>query len=227
MPDKRDTTKRDAAATPAADTPDAGAADAGDADIGNLSLGGRADDAGPPPEGPKGIPQSPRQVVCGDIDMRIDRNGTWYYHGSPIGRQALVKLFASVLRRDEAGDYWLITPAEMARLQVEIAPFLAVAMDVDGSNDDRTIRFTTNLGKSVTLSDDRPLRVDIDPETQQPMPFVIVADDGTEALIARAVFYDLVDLGEEIEVDGEPVFGVWSAGDFFPIGRLDGTEARA
>lgn len=216
MPDKRDA----ATVTPHADATEPVAG------VDSLSLGGDAAKDGPPPEGPKGIARSPRQVVCGDIDMRIDRNGTWYYHGSPIGRQALVKLFASVLRRDAAGDYWLVTPAEMARLQVDRAPFVAIAMEVDGTGDDRNLRFTTNLGKTVTLSDERPLRVEIDPDTQQPMPFVIVADDGTEALIARSVFYDLVDLGEEIEVDGEPVFGVWSAGDFFPIGRLDGTEAR-
>lgn len=217
MSDERNAAKSEPSASDAV-------GDATSSGVESLSLGGRTQRNGPPPEGPKGIPPSPRQIVCGDIDMRIDRNGTWYYHGSPIGRQALVKLFASVLRRDEAGEYWLITPAEMAHLQVEMAPFLAVSMEIEGDGEDRAIRFTTNLGKTVTLSDQRPLRIEIDPDTQQPAPFVTLADDGTEAMITRAVFYDLVELGEEIEVDGERVFGVWSSGDFFPLGRLGGAD---
>ena len=160
-------------------------------------------------------------TLCGDIDMRIDRDGTWFYHGSPIGRKPLVKLFASVLRRDESGDFWLITPVEKARIQVDDAPFVAVEMSVSGSGPDQVLSFRTNIDEHVTAGRDHPLRVALDPVTAEPAPYILVRD-GLEALIARAVFYDLVELGVEDADSG--ILGVWSGGVLFPFGPV-GDEA--
>lgn len=181
--------------------------------LGNLerSLKAARKGADPGPGGPQ---------LCGDIDMRIRRDGTWFYHGSPIGRKPLVKLFASVLKRDEAGDYWLETPAEKCRITVDDAPFLAVAMEVDGDGAQQRLSFRTNVDEIVMADTAHPIRVVTDAASGEPSPYVLVRD-GLEALIARAVFYDLVELGEERTTDGETMFGVWSCGQFFPIGRLD------
>jgi uncharacterized protein len=160
--------------------------------------------------------------LCGDIDLRISRDGTWFYHGSPIGRKQLVKLFATVLHRDGDGKYWLETPAEKCGIQVDDAPFVAVEMEVSGVGQQREITFRTNVDEFVTVNAEHPIRVDTDMETGEPSPYVLVRDR-LDALIARAVFYDLVDLGEERLIDGETVFGVWSHRSFFPLGRLDGT----
>lgn len=175
----------------------------------SLGKGKRGSQSGP--DGPQ---------LCGDIDMRISRDGTWFYHGSPIGRKPLVKLFAGVLHRDEEGDYWLETPAEKCRIQVDDAAFLAVEMSVAGEGQKRELSFRTNVDEFVTADADHPIRVETDVETGEPSPYVYIRDR-LEALIARSVFYDLVELGEEIEIDGEEIFGVWSCGRFFPIGRLD------
>lgn len=158
--------------------------------------------------------------LCGDIDIRIGRDGTWFYHGSPIGRKPLVKLFAGVLRRDEAGDYWLVTPAEKARIRVEDAPFTAVEMQVTGAGESQNLSFRTNVDENLTAGPTHPIRVEIDPETGEPAPYVLVRD-GLEALIVRSVFYDLVEIGVEERHDGHTVLGVWSGGEFFPIGRLE------
>ena len=168
---------------------------------------------------PKGIAQRPGQIVCGDIDMRIDKNGVWYYHGSPIGRKELVKLFATVLRRDEAGEYWLITPAEMARVRVEDAPFLAIELSTTGDGSNQAISLRTNIDKIVNVDCDHPLRVDIDSETLEPSPYVTL-DSNLEAKLVRSVYYELVSLGVEERVGDKQIYGVWSNGDFFPIGSL-------
>lgn len=160
-------------------------------------------------------------TLCGDIDMRIARDGTWFYHGSPIGRKPLVKLFASVLRRDESGDFWLITPVEKARIQVDDAPFVAVEMNARGSGPDQVLTFRTNIDDHVTAGRDHRLRVALDPVTAEPAPYIHVRD-GLEALIARAVFYDLVELGVEDADSG--ILGVWSGGVLFPFGPV-GDEA--
>ncbi len=137
-----------------------------------------------------------QQYLCGDVDIRIDRDGTWFYHGSPIGRKALVKLFASVLKRDEHGDYWLMTPVEQARITVDDAPFLAVSLDrVDGPSGPR-LHFTTNLDAQVVAGPDHPIRVEHDAESGAPRPYITICD-GLEALITRSVFYQLVELAEE------------------------------
>lgn len=153
--------------------------------------------------------------LCGDIDIRIGRDGTWFYHGSPIGRKRLVRLFASVLRRDEAGGHWLVTPVERARIAVDDAPFVAVAMTVEGEGRARRLRFRTNLDDETTAGPDRPIRVAADPATGAPSPYVAMGR-GLEALIARPVFYDLVDLAEENPESGE--LAVWSGGARFVLG---------
>lgn len=145
-------------------------------------------------------------------DIRIARDGTWFHEGSPIGRKGLVRLFASVLRRDDAGDYWLVTPAERGRIRVDDAPFVAVAAEVEGEGAAQTIRFRTSIDDEVTADADHPIRVAIDAATGEPSPYVLVRGR-LEALIARAVYYDLAE--RTVERDGR--IGVWSAGAFFPL----------
>ncbi|MBT4933059.1 MAG: DUF1285 domain-containing protein [Rhodospirillaceae bacterium] len=158
----------------------------------------------------------PLDAVCGEIDIRIDRTGQWFHEGSPIGRKELVKLFATVLKKDENGDYWLQTPVEKGRIQVEDAPFIAIIMTIDGNGEDQILHFETNVGDTMSAGTENPIRVETDPETREPSPYVLVRDN-LEAKIARPVFYDLVALG----VDHQGDFGVWSGGLFFPLGRLD------
>ena len=157
--------------------------------------------------------------MCGDIDIRITRDGTWHYLGTPIGRNPLVKLFASVLNRDESGDFWLVTPAEMCRIKVDDAPFNAVEMTVGHDRHGQVIKFRSNIDEMVTAGPDHPIRVEIDQETGEPSPYIMIRD-GLEALIVRSVFYDLVSIGVEREVDGKTMLGVSSKGVFFEIGEL-------
>ncbi len=162
-----------------------------------------------------------RPTFCGDFDLRIGPDGTWFYHGSPITRKPLVKLFASVLRRDPNGEYWLTTPAENGRIRVDDAPFVAVELTVSGAGRAQELRFRTNLDEVVTAGPDHHIRVTIDDESGEPRPYVMVRD-GLDALILRPVFYHLVDLGVEGPGgDGAPMIGVWSGGMFFPLGRAD------
>ncbi|MEX2453676.1 MAG: DUF1285 domain-containing protein [Rhodospirillaceae bacterium] len=172
-------------------------------------------------KGKGGIPARPGggPQMCGDIDIRISRNGAWHYMGSPIGRKPLVKLFASVLQRDESGEFWLVTPAEMCRIRVDDAPFTAVEMTVAGSGEGQTLHFRTNVDENVTVGPDHPLRVDIDPETGEPAPYVAVRD-GLDALIVRSVFYDLVELAREAETSAGRALVVRSRGTDFTIGML-------
>jgi hypothetical protein len=151
-----------------------------------------------------------------DLDMRIARDGTWFYRGSPINRMPLVKLFASVLRREGDGSYWLVTPAERGRVVVDDAPFIAVAVERDGDGRDQRLIFRTNLDEIVTAGTDHPLRV----ETAQdgtPAPYILVRA-GLEARLTRPVFYELAELGAAEPVAGEVRFGVWSGGAFFELG---------
>ena len=187
----------------------------------NLKRDARRRDSGDAPAEVESGPPGPQ--LCGDIDMRIGRDGTWFYHGSPIGRKQLVKLFAGVLHRDGDGDYWLETPVEKCRIRVDDAPFTAVEMFVDGAGSDQRISFRTNLDEKVIADAAHPIRVAVDMETSEPSPYVWLRD-GLEALIVRAVFYDLVELGEEAEIDGEIVLGVWSCGQFFSIGPIGPVE---
>jgi hypothetical protein len=161
---------------------------------------------------------------CGEFDIRIGPDGTWFYHGSPITRKPLVKLFASVLRRDEQGAYWLVTPAEKGRIAVDDAPFVAVELTVTGEGRDQQLTFRTNIDDIVTAGPDHHIRVTVDAESGAPRPYIAL-DRGLEALIARPVFYQLVELGvEEHSTDGTAEYGVWSRGVFFPLGRCDGGD---
>ncbi len=154
---------------------------------------------------------------CGDFGIRIARDGTWFYHGSPIGRKRLVKLFATVLKRDEDGVFWLETPAEKGTVVVDDAPFVAVEMKAEGNGHDQRLTFRTNLDDFVTADEEHPIHVHVDPESGEPSPYVRVRGR-LDALIARPVFYDLAELAEEAERDGRRVMGVWSAGTFFELG---------
>jgi uncharacterized protein len=153
----------------------------------------------------------------GDLEMRIARDGTWFYRGSPIGRLPLVKLFASVLRREPDGRYWLVTPAERGLIQVEDVPFLAVALTVEGEGRDQRLIFRTNLDEFVTAGPDNPLRV-VTAASGEPAPYILVRD-GLEARLARPVFYELVDLWTEEPIGETTQFGVWSRGGFFQLGE--------
>jgi hypothetical protein len=157
---------------------------------------------------------------CGDFDMRIARDGTWFYRGSPIGRKPLVKLFSTVLRRED-GEFWLVTPVERGRILVDDAPFVAVEVNAVGQDRDQRLTFRTNVDDEVTVDAEHPIRVDHDPESGQPRPYVTVRH-GLEARILRPVYYHLVELGAFAEIDGAEQLGVWSAGQFFPLGRVGG-----
>ncbi len=154
---------------------------------------------------------------CGDIAIRIARDGTWYHEGSPIGRKELVRLFSTILRKDPDG-FVLVTPAEKMRIVVEDAPFLAVLLDVEGTGRAQKLSFTTNVGDVTEAGATNPIRVETDPETNEPAPYVHVRK-GLEARIARAAFYQLADLS--VPGDGEDAgyLGVWSGGQFFRLGR--------
>lgn len=165
----------------------------------------------------------PGPVIRSDIDMRIARDGTWFYHGSAIARKRLVKLFASVLSRDDDGLFWLTTPVEKCSVTVDDAPFLAVAMMVTGKGRAQNLELRTSLDEKVIVDADHPIHVVHHPSTGEPSPYVLVRDR-LEALISRAVFYELVESGVNHDVAGETLFGVWSAGKFFPLG--DGGDSR-
>jgi uncharacterized protein len=155
----------------------------------------------------------------GEIGMRIAADGSWFYRGTPITRFSLAKLFASVLRREADGTYWLVTPAERARVSVEDAPFLALELDVAGTGQTQVLSFRTNMDEIVAADRAHPLRVATDPTSAAPRPYILVRD-GLEARLTRPVFYQLVDLGGEERVDGAIRFGVWSKNEFFPLGEL-------
>ena len=156
-------------------------------------------------------------IDCGDLEMRIARDGTWFYRGSPIARLPLVKLFASVLRREADGHYWLVTPAERGKIEVEDVPFLAVALTAEGQGREQQLIFRTNLDDIVTAGADNPLRVET-AANGAPAPYILVRDD-IEARLARPVFYELVELGREERVEDTTQFGVWSGGEFFRLGE--------
>jgi hypothetical protein len=152
---------------------------------------------------------------CGDLDMEIRRDGTWFYLGTPIGRPALVRLFSSILKR-EGDAYFLVTPAEKVGIRVEDAPFVAVDVEAEGEGRERRLTFRTQVDDEVTAGPDRPIRVVRDPVTGEPAPYVLVRAN-LEALIDRKTFYRLVELGTHEEHEGARWFGLWSGGAFFPV----------
>ena len=149
---------------------------------------------------------------CGDIDIVIKRNGLWFHEGTPIGREALVRLFSTVLRKDPDG-FHLVTPVEKMKITVEDAPFIAVRVDREGGD----LKFTTNVGDEVTAGPDNPIRVEIDAETGEPRPYLHVRR-GLEALIARPVFYELVEMAHEEDTPEGRRFCVTSGGASFAVG---------
>lgn len=157
---------------------------------------------------------------CGMIDMRIAADGTWFYMGSPIGREAMVRLFASVLRKDEDGGTYLVTPVERCGIRVDDVPFVAVELHTEGEGTDQRLTFRTNVGDIVTVDGAHPLRFVVDEANDGVKPYFTVRGR-LEARVNRAVTYQLLDLGVEAEHEGARWFGVWSGGLFFPIERAD------
>lgn len=147
---------------------------------------------------------------CGDIGMAIRRDGTWFYQGSPIGRKPLVRLFSTVLRKDADGRTYLVTPVEKVDVKVEDAPFLAVEMEVSGAGCGQQLMFRTNVDDVVRCGPANPLRFEVEAGSDGLKPYLLVRGR-LEALVTRAVYYDLV----ELAVTEGDQFGVWSGGQFF------------
>ena len=156
---------------------------------------------------------------CGDLDMRIAPDGTWFYLKTPIGRASLVKLFASVLKR-EGEQYFLVTPVEKCRIVVDDAPFLAVELKVDKHDDAQVLHFRTNVDDWVACGREHALRFEPQSGTGGLKPYLHVRRN-LWARVTRALFYDLVELGEERDVGGEQMFGLVSAGEFFTMARAE------
>lgn len=153
---------------------------------------------------------------CGDLDMEIRADGTWFYLGTPIGRMPLVQLFSTVLRRDEDGRTYLVTPVEKVGIRVEDAPFVAVEMDASGAGEEQVLTFRTNVGDVVEAGPAHPLRFVDEEGTGGLKPYLHVRGR-LEALVARSVMYELVGIGETIEIEGVGMFCVRSKGELFPI----------
>lgn len=165
---------------------------------------------------------------CGDLPFVIKRDGTWLYKGTPIGRKELVCLFASVLKREADGSFWLETPAERGRIVVEDAPFIVVEMDWTGTDSAQIVSFRTNTDEMVTVDLDHPLRFN-DEGGGDPKPYVRLRPGNgvhpIEARISRAVFYELVALAEPQIVRGKMMLGLWSSGVFFPLGEMPNDDS--
>ena len=148
---------------------------------------------------------------CGDLNMRIARDGTWFYEGTPIGRPGLVKLFSSILKK-EGDDFFLVTPVEKVGITVDDAPFVAIDFEATGEGRDQVLKFFTHVDDIAVASEALPIRVERDPQTGEPSPYIRVRSN-LDALIDRKSFYRLVDLGAHH--DGW--FGLWSSATFFPV----------
>lgn len=155
---------------------------------------------------------------CGDMDMRIASDGTWYYMGTPIGRKEMVRLFSSILRHDKDGKYYLVTPVEKIGIQVDDAPLVAVEVIREGSGEDQVLTFRTHVDDVIKAGPDNPFRVEINAETGEPRPYILVRDR-LEALINRPVFYELVEMAVPAPDNPEQI-GLWSSGVFFGLGDV-------
>lgn len=166
----------------------------------------------------KGLPPVERwnPEFCGDLDMEIRADGTWFYMGTPIGRLPLVQLFSTVLRKEEDGKTYLVTPVEKVGIRVVDAPFVAVELAVSGQGDSQVITFRTNVGDLVEVGPEHPLRFVDEADTGGLKPYVLVRGR-LEALVARPVMYELVAQGEEVEIDSRLMFAVRSNGEIYPI----------
>lgn len=163
---------------------------------------------------------------CGDIDMEIGADGTWFYLGTPIGRMPLVRLFSTVLRKDADGRTYLVTPVEKLGIRVADAPFVAVEMNARGDGDEQVLTFRTNVGDVVEAGPAHPLRFADEPRTGGLKPYLLVRGR-LEALLSRPVMYELVERGEEIDVGGTAMFCVRSGGETYPIMPAGGLEGFA
>ncbi|MFK0572907.1 DUF1285 domain-containing protein [Endozoicomonas sp.] len=170
----------------------------------------------------KGLPpvHSWNPPFCGDIDMRICRDGRWLYNGSVISRESMVRLFSTVLRYDDDGCYYLVTPVEKVRIQVDDAPFIVTEMDVRMGNQGSEYRFRTSVGDEVVLNSEHNLWVEQDPVSGEPAPYIRVRDQ-LDALIHRNVFYELVERAAEVEIEGQTELIVTSQGQPYSLGRFD------
>ncbi|WP_421790687.1 DUF1285 domain-containing protein [Hyphobacterium sp.] len=157
---------------------------------------------------------------CDTMDLVIRRDGSWWHEGRRITRERLVKLFARILRKDDDGVHYLVTPVEKQAVQVEAAPFVAIRVDRTEEKGEPVLVFTTNLGEVVAAGPDHPLRVEIDPATGEPEPFILIRGR-LEALINRAAFYELVGAAEIREENGEKRLFVTSRGVEFELGRAE------
>ncbi len=155
------------------------------------------------------------QSACADLGMKIDRDGTWHYRGSPIGRQAMARLFASILHRLPDGSYWLVTPAEQGSIEVEDVPFVAVELRASGEGEGQRLEFRTNLDEWVAAGPEHPLRLGAADAQGTQAPYVMVRN-GLEARLARPVFYELIELAEPGPGDE---LAVWSDGMRFSLGH--------
>jgi len=160
---------------------------------------------------------------CGEMDMVIKSDGSWWHDGGRITRKGLVGLFASILRKDEDGRTYLVTPVEKIGIQVERGHFIGIRVDIEGEGESQRLFFTTNLDDVVEAGPDNPIRVETHPETLEPMPFVTVRGR-LEAAMSRPVFYELVENAVEIETDRGKQLGIYAAGTFFPLGPVGAHE---
>jgi hypothetical protein len=160
---------------------------------------------------------------CGEMDMLIKSDGSWWHEGSRITRRGLVDLFASILRKDEDGETYLVTPVEKIKIEVERGHFVAVRVDVEGEGEDQRVFFTTNLDEVIEAGAENPIRVETDVETLEPTPFVTVRGR-LEASLNRPVFYELVENAVERNTDEGQQLGIWAGGQFFPLGPAGAHE---
>lgn len=163
---------------------------------------------------------------CGELDMEIRRDGTWFYMGTPIGRKRLVELFSTVLRKDADGETYLVTPVEKIKIRVEDAPFVAVEMDARNEAGEPVLTFRTNCGDVVEASKDHPIRFEFEIDSDGVKPYVHVRGR-LEALLARPVMYELIAQGRETEIAGTRMFSVRSHGAEFPIMSADKLAAQS
>ena len=157
---------------------------------------------------------------CGDLDLKIDRDGVWFHEGRKISRESLVRLFASILRKDGDGRHYLVTPVEKYGIMVEDAPFLGVGLEISGEHASQQITIFTNVGEQIDIGPDHALRFNHSPADGSFRAYFHVRGR-LEALVSRSLTYDLVDLAREGRVGDLPVLGIWSGSVFFPMSTMD------
>ena len=153
---------------------------------------------------------------CGDIDMKIMRNGKWFYMGTEIKRPAMVKLFSGILRLDSDNCYYLVTPVEKVRISVEDAPFIATSLISENKDNINHLYFITNVNEKILLTKNNPLEIKINNITQEPSPYIFVRKN-LKALISRSVFYELIELATKKNIDGKDCLVLASAGEVFKL----------